>query len=122
MREMEKECTGCSQIKKIEEFGWNYDNRSNKKYRRSHCKTCRNRIKQLRKYGLKEAGYKQLYEDQGGRCKICKQVHLHLVIDHDHITNQVRGLLCDSCNKGLGFFRDNIDSLLSAVNYLKWSI
>lgn len=41
---------------------------------------------------------------------------LHL--DHCHKTGIIRGLLCGSCNVGLGHFKDNIDSLKKAVNYL----
>ena len=42
-----------------------------------------------------------------------------LGIDHDHTTGQVRGLLCDSCNPALGGFKDNIESLQKAIDYLK---
>lgn len=42
-----------------------------------------------------------------------------LVIDHSHSTGKLRGLLCDGCNLGLGGFKDNIESLQNAINYLK---
>ena len=42
-----------------------------------------------------------------------------LSIDHDHNTNTVRGLLCNKCNQGLGFFDDSIDLLQGAMLYLK---
>jgi|TARA_R110002020_G_scaffold34610_2_gene105120 hypothetical protein len=41
------------------------------------------------------------------------------VVDHDPQTMMFRGWLCDSCNKGLGIFRDNIHSLKRAINYLE---
>jgi hypothetical protein len=54
---------------------------------------------------------------QDGRCAICRQPH-KLVIDPDHRTSEVRGLLCSHCNTGLGFFEDDIRSLEAAVDYL----
>lgn len=42
-------------------------------------------------------------------------------IDHCHTTNKVRGVLCDLCNKGLGQFKDNIESLTKAIEYLRKS-
>ena len=42
-----------------------------------------------------------------------------LVVDHDHITGQVRGMLCNPCNLGLGHFKDNVSTLESAIEYLR---
>jgi hypothetical protein len=40
-------------------------------------------------------------------------------VDHDHLTGEVRGILCSSCNHGMGFFFDSADWINSATNYLK---
>ena len=73
-------------------------------------------------YGLSEKEYKDLLESQKGRCKICKKEgKLH--IDHDHATGMVRGLLCPKCNKALGLFGENLETLQSAHVYMieaKW--
>lgn len=66
-----------------------------------------------------------MYEEQEYRCKICK-IHQDdnkktLCIDHCHTTKKVRGLLCDRCNHGIGHFKDNIDLMLEAIDYLKKS-
>jgi len=71
-------------------------------------------------YGINLQEYNRLYDEQGGRCLICEveAPKGQLAVDHDHNTSQVRGLLCMRCNKGLGFFRDDVAFLLRAVDYL----
>jgi len=64
-----------------------------------------------------------LWDSQQGQCAICecdltwdsRLTH----VDHDHATNKVRGLLCSTCNQGLGSFRDSIAMLEKAVQYLR---
>lgn len=72
----------------------------------------------LRKYGIGSEDLKLLREQQRGLCAICEQTG-ELVIDHDHVTGKVRGLLCHACNKGLGMFADTPDCLVSAATYLR---
>ena len=56
-------------------------------------------------------------EKQAGKCAICdKETSLNL--DHCHLTGKFRGMLCTSCNTGLGFFKDNVENLRRAVSYL----
>lgn len=77
----------------------------------------------IKRYGyhITEEQYKAQVEAQSGRCDICNKEcgRGRLSIDHDHNTDKVRGLLCRSCNLGLGNFNDNIDFLTQAVLYLK---
>lgn len=44
---------------------------------------------------------------------------INLAIDHDHMTGKVRALLCGDCNAGLGLFRDNVELLNLAKEYLE---
>ncbi len=63
--------------------------------------------------------YEDMLSDQGGACAICRQkTGERLHVDHCHTTDIRRGLLCGSCNIGLGMFRDNSDYLMSAAQYI----
>ncbi len=66
--------------------------------------------------------YVQLKQEQNGCCKICNrhesEFKIQLAADHCHKTGVIRGLLCSSCNRALGLFKDNVDSLIRAIRYL----
>lgn len=83
----------------------------------------RNNIK--RWYGLTTEEYEELLARQDGGCAICSSrehaLEYRLAVDHDHITGQVRGLLCHRCNLGIGQFQDDIDLLKKAIKYLEES-
>ncbi|MCZ2109389.1 MAG: endonuclease VII domain-containing protein [Dehalococcoidia bacterium] len=67
-----------------------------------------------KRYGISLDTYEEMAADQQGRCLICDRVR-KLVVDHDHITGAVRGLLCRTCNSQLAFaeaYRDKIDRYL----------
>lgn len=65
--------------------------------------------------------YEMFYVKQNGLCKICSKPETQgrkLDADHCHVTGKFRGLLCSTCNLGLGYFRDSIELLKKAVDYL----
>lgn len=70
-------------------------------------------------YGIDEWDYAERYVEQQGSCGICGRHREILFVDHDHNTGQIRGLLCHTCNMGLGLFKDSKQLLESAYNYLK---
>ena len=70
-----------------------------------------------RRYGISYEVYEEMVAAQGGRCLICRRKK-RLQVDHDHTSGVVRGLLCGSCNKGLGSFKDDVRALKRAINYL----
>jgi len=88
-------------------------------YRRGHI----NRVTMLKhRYNLSLEYWNALLEKQNGVCGICKEtpnLPEDLKVDHDHETGKIRGLLCNSCNIGLGSFKDNTDSLKNAVSYIE---
>lgn len=71
------------------------------------------------KYGITQSEYEILFLHQDGLCAICQCEADKLLVDHDHSTGKIRGLLCDECNKALGLLRDNPEYVLRAANYLK---
>ena len=74
----------------------------------------------LKKYGLTIDQYKSILVRQDGKCAICGDtLGCRVHIDHDHVTGLVRGILCQSCNVGLGHFRDNSMILREAASYLE---
>lgn len=72
----------------------------------------------LKRYTLTSNQYDELMRSQDSKCAICNMVPETICVDHDHVTGKVRGLLCDRCNKGLGFFKDNLTYLESAMHYI----
>lgn len=73
------------------------------------------------RYGLEVPELEALTAAQGGRCAICggqDSGGYRLAVDHCHKTRRVRGMLCGTCNRGLGNFRDDPDLLRAAIDYL----
>lgn len=88
------------------------------------------RYRLLRQYGLTIEQYFALLDAQKGVCASCgnpetsidsytKQVREFLVVDHDHVTGKVRGLLCSNCNVALGFLQDDPIRIEALLNYAK---
>jgi Recombination endonuclease VII len=74
----------------------------------------------LWKYKLDPALLEEMLAKQSYRCAICRNGSSDtLLVNHDHETKRVRGLLCNSCNSGIDFFNDDIALLRKAVVYLR---
>ncbi len=73
--------------------------------------------KRKQRYGVTQGEVDEFLFAQGWRCAICREPNPDCV-DHDHVTGQVRGILCRCCNAGLGQFRDNPDHLVAAAEYI----
>lgn len=79
-------------------------------------------------HGITLADYVVAEVLQDGVCGICRQRNSEphspngkprrLVVDHCHVTNDIRGLLCSRCNRGLGMFQDDVEILRRAISYL----
>jgi hypothetical protein len=76
-----------------------------------------------RTFGISKEEYTALLAEQNGRCAICGGGETsvrskHLAVDHCHTSGVIRGLLCSTCNAGLGCFKDRPDLLSGAIHYL----
>jgi hypothetical protein len=73
----------------------------------TYCPPCQSILAKEVRYGLTEAQYQQLVKIQRNSCSICSWTPLipglGFVVDHDHNTGMIRGLLCQACNTGLGW-------------------
>jgi len=65
--------------------------------------------RRVRKYGLAPGEFEKMWKKQKGRCACCGKRAKRLIVDHDHQTNEVRGLLCYRCNMGLGHYERDRD-------------
>ena len=77
-----------------------------------------------RRYGMTLAEWEHKYDAQDGCCAIClsllpREVSRRVHVDHDHVPRTLRGLRCGTCNQGLGNFKDNVDALRAAADYLE---
>ncbi len=121
-------CTTCNKEKDSSEFKLERDRRAqNGISQRSKCRECDEFRKYKRfiekTYQFTYTEYEELFDKQGGKCAICENKlgnarASRLFVDHCHETLKVRGLLCSSCNHGLGLFKDSPKLLQRAVNYL----
>ena len=73
-----------------------------------------------RRFGITEEQFKNRLHNQNWQCEICScDINQSACVDHDHATGKVRGLLCRTCNAGLGLFKDLKQNLINAANYLE---
>ena len=130
-------CLECGIEKPVESFEW----QKNRPNPRKRCKSCRHkardfskeyeyrRKKKKEKYWEDPAAARRIWERSVyGICKedfkydvcwICGSSH-RLSIDHCHASEKVRGLLCGRCNSALGFFKDDVENLKKAIEYLEY--
>lgn len=138
-----KECRKCGTAKPLDEF-WAGNGPHG---RQSYCKPClteSNRINrrkarrrnperaymQAREYGLRQnysmtlERFDEMLAAQDGACAICGSTEpgggrKHMAVDHDHATGQVRALLCNPCNRGIGLLGDDAARVRAAALYLE---
>lgn len=108
----------CKECKYSENTAWREENKEKVlEYRAKDNWTLK---KRCARYNITENMFWEMYNSQNKCCKICCR-HIDLensAIDHNHITGHIRGLLCTTCNRALGLFKDSPKILESALDYL----
>lgn len=91
----------------------------------SRCKACASMASHaarlVKTYGIDEVEHARIWKLQGERCGICKNkpASIRFAVDHDHQTDEVRGILCKRCNHDLlGGAHDSVEVLWRAITYL----
>jgi hypothetical protein len=117
-----KRCSGCRKVLPINRFGYN---KAKSLGRACTCKKC------LKVHSTKMRELHAKYQvPENHSCPICEKSAEQLYspgmgnktpfrLDHDHVTGAFRGFICDSCNTGMGKFRDNPDLMQGAIDYLR---
>lgn len=131
-----KRCSRCKSEKSESEF---YRRVTSSDGLQSQCKVCvceacyeyrkQNKRKIYdrrlqREYGISIDDYDRMATTQGHKCAICGGQNLgknrsRFDVDHDHVTGQVRALLCGKCNQGIGLMQDDPDLLEKAADYIR---
>lgn len=126
--QIDKICKKCLISKKITEFAFDFRVSRPGSYSKL-CKNCDN-ISTSSNIKISSNEFNNILNLQNGKCAICKKEEItkfrdgrikRLAIDHCHVTGYIRGLLCSNCNTSLGGFKDSIEYLKEAINYLEKS-
>lgn len=133
-----KVCSSCCTRKLLGDFSKRKETKDEHHY---VCKDCTNKQRNERRrknpeqlkneklkqtFGIDLDEYKAMLLAQDGVCAICGKPETltyrgklrHLSVDHNHKTEQVRGLLCNDCNVALGWFHEDVQVLKNAIRYL----
>jgi hypothetical protein len=138
-----KKCTRCGELKQRSDFSKHAVAKGGVQ---STCKQCSATLARIRRkknplrhaeiqrnaklkaaHGISSSEYQKMLEKQNGKCAICGTANpggrmglcgpvFH--VDHCHSSGKIRGLLCHSCNVGIGNFNDNVTALANAIAYL----
>ena len=130
-------CRVCNTDKPEEEFGtrrWKAKGGEQREALENRCRSCeRDRWSKgkdgrwreshyQRTYGISLEDYDRLMEEQHNSCGICgahqSEFERRFSVDHCHQTGDVRGLLCDGCNTGIGALMEDRDIMEAAIQYL----
>ena len=121
-----RHCRGCDTTKPLDEFHNDKRLPLGKSYLCKPCGRAKKRNNEIRKaYGITQSQYEEMLVKQNSACAVCKATETGIErttrfsIDHFHKTGNVRGLLCNWCNQGLGMFKDDIELLKKAIDYLE---
>jgi len=129
-----KKCILCEKEKQDNEFN------KDKRYKDGlfcYCKSCQTAKKRehrnqkyeqyittdlMRSYGISYEDKLIMIKQQNFKCPICKSEISYdnkAAVDHCHKSGKIRGILCGSCNRGVGLLQDSVEVFEAAIQYLK---
>lgn len=134
------ECRRCGHPKTEEDFSlvkWKSSKGEVRSGRRRTCRECESKtVRAWRKnnpakarsidrneklkwrYGITTADFTRMLADQDGHCATCPST-TDLVVDHDHKTGKVRGILCGPCNRSIGILKEDVATIRKLAEYLE---
>ena len=121
---VEKTCKKCGNWKLLCEYDFNcsgncHFNKEGFRHQRPECKECmkkERRTTDAAKAKSKKEGL-PVSAPEGTKCELCGTIH-NIIYDHDHEAERFRGWICDPCNRGLGQCRDDVEGVLSRLEYV----
>jgi RNase P subunit RPR2 len=120
-----KVCNVCHRLLDTEDFAKNQNGKGNRPIRRPSCEDCRKIIDGINASPKEKKEWeKNKPELEFFSCPICHKTTIpgltsKIVLDHSHKDGHIRGWICDSCNTGIGRFKDDIILLENAIKFLK---
>lgn len=109
----QRECLDCKVVKPESSF---HTLQRNPERKRKKCNSCYHLRK---KYGINDAQLHAMLVAQDFKCAICRNPLTKPHVDHREGTKEIRGILCSTCNMGLGLFYEDISNLEAAIEYLR---
>ena len=92
---------------------------ANREYIRKQSRSTSKNRSLRNRYGLTLERFGEMLAEQSGLCAICSVLMKRPCVDHDHARGVVRGLLCDPCNQGIGFLREDPSVIRAAAAYVE---
>lgn len=120
-----KVCNVCHRYLDTSLFSRNQNGKGDRIIRRPSCDDCRKIIDGVNMTAAEKRKWNRVKPNlEIFECPICKKRTIpgltsKVVLDHNHNTGKGRGWICDSCNTGIGRFKDEVKLLESAIEWIK---
>lgn len=122
---MVKPCSKCKKGERMNKHSWcaqcnrdyQRERRTNPETREAHLEADKRRQRKFL-YGITAEQFDALVLEQNGCCAVCNKPTEKLCVDHCHESGKIRGLLCNTCNAGIGLLGDTAEALMNAATYL----
>lgn len=120
-----KICNVCHKLLSTSMFAKNQNGKNNRSVRRPSCADCRKHLEGINMSAKTKAEWgKKKPNNEPFECPICSKrtiagITCKVVLDHNHRTGEPRGWVCDSCNTGIGRFKDDVELIKKAIKFIE---